>query len=372
MRYMPKDMYGPCFTIFIVLQIILSFRCGNVAFGTTLSECKERYSKLDYLNTTENPGEIDSRTDSGIPPLLLSYPGAGNTFVRSLIEYATGIYSCSIYLNDKEMSNVFPGEQTCDRKCSIIKGHPTDFNVTVGLDIHNRPARRGDKREKLRGNNPFMRKKCGKGNIQHFSSAIILVRDPYASILSDFQRIVTNSHQGTVNLANSKSYSSRNSRRDPLHNKNITKLWQRVILDKGKEFYSSMPSVIRPILMSNKNPTQYPNLNFSTTIVRFEDLMSNDTRIDTLHSLVMRALPTSRRARVTPQRLECAFVLTENREGIKRKKKYLTLKQMYHEIDPTIPCQLEPYLRSFTGNFSYPLYPRDTPPSLCDRRGPPV
>ena len=79
MRYMPKDMYGPCFTIFIVLQIILSFRCGNVAFGTTLSECKERYSKLDYLNTTENPGEIDSRTDSGIPPLLLSYPGAGNT-----------------------------------------------------------------------------------------------------------------------------------------------------------------------------------------------------------------------------------------------------------------------------------------------------
>ena len=357
-------------TLLLVFQIILFFRCS--ASGTTLSECTERYSKLDFFNTTDNPGEIDKASDNGIPPLLLSYPGAGNTFVRSLIEYTTGINSCSVYLNDKELSDVFKGEKLCDRKCSVIKGHPSDFFINVEVDIHNRPAKRGDKREKLRINNKFMRKKCGRGLVQFFSSAIILVRDPYESILSDFQRIITNSHRGTVNIANNQSYSNRNSRRYPLAKKNITNMWLKTLIEKRKEFNSSMSTVISPIMLSNFN---YPhisnknssdsNLDLSYTIVRFEDLIRNSTRIDALRSLLMKAFPASRRTNVTTERLECAFVLTENREGIQRKKKYMNLQEMYNEIDPTIPCQLSPYVGSFAEKFSYPLYPAGAVTSLC-------
>lgn len=353
----------------LIIWLVLFLCCLKYVVSTplSLSECRAKYDKLDYFNTTTNPGEIDKTADNGIPPLLLSYPGAGNTFVRSLLEYATGIHSCSIYLSDKELPAVFPGELTCNRACSVIKGHPTDFLISGSLDLKNRPARNGDKREKLRGTSKFMRRKCAKGDMQHFSNAILLLRDPYSSILSDFQRIVTNSHEGTVALSSNNSYHAMNTKRDPLHLKNITDVWLKVSLEKAKDFAFSMDSVIHPIMMSNysappvgNKAPRYPHLDFSTVTVRFEDLVNKNTRVDTLKTLLMDAFPAARRARMETQRLECAFLLTENRHGIIRKKKLLTLREVYHGIDPMLPCKLSPYLRSFTGNFSYLPLPADT------------
>ena len=58
------------------------------------------------------------------PPLLYSFPGSGNTWVRLLIDWATGIYSGSFYL-DKTLIPILPGEIKCDRSVSVIKVHPT-------------------------------------------------------------------------------------------------------------------------------------------------------------------------------------------------------------------------------------------------------
>ena len=44
------------------------------------------------------------------PPLLLSFPGSGNTWLRLLIEYSTATYSGSIY-GDKTLFKILPGER---------------------------------------------------------------------------------------------------------------------------------------------------------------------------------------------------------------------------------------------------------------------
>ena len=58
------------------------------------------------------------------PPLLYSFPGSGNTWVRLLIDWSTGVYSGSFYY-DKSLLSILPGEIKCDRSVSVIKVHPT-------------------------------------------------------------------------------------------------------------------------------------------------------------------------------------------------------------------------------------------------------
>jgi len=55
------------------------------------------------------------------PPLLYSFPGSGNTWARLLIDWSTGIFSGSFYL-DKTLLSILPGEIKCDRSVSVIKG----------------------------------------------------------------------------------------------------------------------------------------------------------------------------------------------------------------------------------------------------------
>jgi hypothetical protein len=77
-----------------------------------------------WLHTDFLP-QITAATNS--PPLLLSFPGSGNTWVRLLIEAATGYFSGSIDLSDTELKKSFPGEDVCGLTVSCVKGHPSDF-----------------------------------------------------------------------------------------------------------------------------------------------------------------------------------------------------------------------------------------------------
>lgn len=84
-------------------------------------DCKELSKDPDsrrFLAITNNSIEEWS------PPLLYSFPGSGNTWVRLLIDWSTGVYSGSFYL-DKTLIPILPGEIKCDRSVSVIKVHPT-------------------------------------------------------------------------------------------------------------------------------------------------------------------------------------------------------------------------------------------------------
>ena len=56
---------------------------GIVAVSEAKSRCERRFSHRRFYNENEQRN----------PPVLYTFPGAGNTWCRLLIEYATGIYT---------------------------------------------------------------------------------------------------------------------------------------------------------------------------------------------------------------------------------------------------------------------------------------
>eukprot|EP01059_Diplonema_ambulator_P006866 TRINITY_DN16444_c0_g1_i1.p1 TRINITY_DN16444_c0_g1~~TRINITY_DN16444_c0_g1_i1.p1 ORF type:complete len:300 (+),score=64.69 TRINITY_DN16444_c0_g1_i1:354-1253(+) len=56
-------------------------------------------------------------------PLLWSYPGSGNSYLRLLVEQSTGLLTGSMYHKDEIMKEVFKGETHCDNTVIGIKSH---------------------------------------------------------------------------------------------------------------------------------------------------------------------------------------------------------------------------------------------------------
>jgi hypothetical protein len=71
-------------------------------------KCKEA---LTFLDTS------DPKTG------LTSVPGSGNTWVRHLLQLATGIYTGSVYNDNSLKDNGFPGEGVTTGPALVIKDH---------------------------------------------------------------------------------------------------------------------------------------------------------------------------------------------------------------------------------------------------------
>uniref|UniRef100_A0A3Q2XPW4 WSC domain containing 1 n=1 Tax=Hippocampus comes TaxID=109280 RepID=A0A3Q2XPW4_HIPCM len=86
---------------------------------------------------------------------LSSFPGAGNTWVRHLIELMTGYYTGSFYFDGTLYSKGFKGEKDFWRsgRSICVKTHES-----------------------------------GKKEIEMFDSAILLIRNPYRSLMAEFNR----------------------------------------------------------------------------------------------------------------------------------------------------------------------------------------
>ena len=64
-------------------------------------QCATRYPPLKFLSR--------SKTVNKAGMLLLSFPGSGNTWLRLLVEHATGYFSGSVDVNDAELMKAMPG-----------------------------------------------------------------------------------------------------------------------------------------------------------------------------------------------------------------------------------------------------------------------
>ena len=93
---------------------------------------------------------------------LVSFHGSGNTWVRHLLEQATGIYTGSIYC-DSSLKSVFPGE-------SIVSGN------VVAVKTHN-----ADKRELPVDTQLAMGKRF-------YDKVVLLVRNPFDALVSEANR----------------------------------------------------------------------------------------------------------------------------------------------------------------------------------------
>nr|XP_002735861.2 PREDICTED: WSC domain-containing protein 2-like [Saccoglossus kowalevskii] len=84
---------------------------------------------------------------------LASFPGSGNTWVRHLLQQATGIYTGSIY-NDKSLKREgFDGEGFTDNSVIVVKTHEWDNHT-----------------------------------LSKYQKAVLIVRDPFDAIRSEFNR----------------------------------------------------------------------------------------------------------------------------------------------------------------------------------------
>ena len=261
------------------------------------------------------------------PAVLLSFPGSGNTWVRLLIEFATGHYTGALDVNDHELQGLLVGERACGMRNSVNKAHPGD------LFVRGDKLKNGSIVESIRFVYKWQRKKCIRGGVHTWTKFLILTRNPYESIFADFQRQQSGTHAGTVNA----SYLDPAS---PLH-----KFW----LDRAKRGASDLRDGMEDLLSYVLR--RYPDVYHS----RYDRLLQETTRIEELKNMLRFLNYTE----VSNERLRCAFVLAET-PRIKRVKK-LSITQAYLHVKPGLVCDLWPYVRSFAGNFSYEMWqPKDT------------
>lgn len=133
--------------------------------------CEKKYGRRSFINGVGRS-----------PPLLFSFPGSGNTWVRLLIEYSTGILTGSLY-DDLKLVGVLPGEMQCSAHESAIKAHPTYHNI--------KDLRKG---EIITGT----KHKCKKGDVESFQRVAVILRDPYDAIWSEYEREFSESHTGGI------------------------------------------------------------------------------------------------------------------------------------------------------------------------------
>ncbi|XP_074701269.1 sialate:O-sulfotransferase 1 isoform X2 [Strix aluco] len=118
-------------------------------------------------------------TKSKVFVALSSFPGAGNTWARHLIEHATGYYTGSYYFDGALYNKGFKGEKDHwrSRRTICVKTHES-----------------------------------GKTEIEMFDSAILLIRNPYKSLMAEFNR----KYAGHLGYATDRTWKSKGRRqRDP-------------------------------------------------------------------------------------------------------------------------------------------------------------
>lgn len=84
---------------------------------------------------------------------LASFPGSGNTWLRYLLQQATGLLTGSVYKDYALLKNGFPAESIANGSVLVVKTH-----------------------------------EFGPKSRSKFDRVVLLVRDPFASLLAEFNR----------------------------------------------------------------------------------------------------------------------------------------------------------------------------------------
>jgi len=204
--------------------------------------------------------------------MLYTFPGSGNTWSRLLIEYSTGILTGSVY-NDRSLLEELPGEFTCSWTVSAVKVHP-----------HTHPF------EPLRsGGFGSDDNKCNRGGVKRFERAVLLIRDPYDSIWSEYQRRLTQSHVSGVFKAGFDWHR-----------------WQANAASLAN-MYHEMWAVQHTGIQRHFKPEDY-------IFVSYERLKDRATRTGEL-ARILAFLRIQPQQQVTQEQLECAFVLAESKRA---------------------------------------------------------
>ncbi|KAJ3603769.1 hypothetical protein NHX12_028510 [Muraenolepis orangiensis] len=123
-----------------------------------LESCGNHQYFVVYQTQVQDNRCMDRRflpSRSKLLQALASFPGAGNTWARHLIELATGFYSGSYYFDGSLYNKGFKGERDHWRS-----------GRTICIKTH----------------------ESGKKEIEAFDSGILMIRNPYKALMAEFNR----------------------------------------------------------------------------------------------------------------------------------------------------------------------------------------
>uniref|UniRef100_A0A8C6QKR7 WSC domain containing 1 n=1 Tax=Nannospalax galili TaxID=1026970 RepID=A0A8C6QKR7_NANGA len=138
------------------------FTLRDAVDSTLCHQASEAQRMPSYCEVYQTPVQDTRCTDRKFLPnkskvfvALSSFPGAGNTWARHLIEHATGFYTGSYYFDGTLYNKGFKGEKDHwrSRRTICVKTHES-----------------------------------GRREIEMFDSAILLIRNPYRSLVAEFNR----------------------------------------------------------------------------------------------------------------------------------------------------------------------------------------
>jgi len=156
-------------------------RHGPSSFAGILNESELRKRKQNLKITWCSP--LGLKAVPGPMVALASFPGSGNTWLRYLLQQSSGILTGSIYRDFALLKNGFPAENVANGSVLAVKTH--EFGPTARQD---------------------------------FEKAVLLVRDPFSSVLAEFNRR-SGGHIGHAS-------------RDKFRKEN-GKFWREFVLSKG-------------------------------------------------------------------------------------------------------------------------------------------
>ncbi|XP_078486714.1 sialate:O-sulfotransferase 1-like [Ciona intestinalis] len=198
----------------VVSSKSLKCSCADAIFSSNGYKARNRLKTITNIIRTnvQNPicaekRFLHSQSNTNITGLI-SFPGSGNTWIRHLLEQATGLYTGSIYSDEHIYRKGFLGEieKWESSKCAIIKSHKDTLQFS-----------------------------------SHFDKLILVIRNPFDAILSEYNRCLSDSHTGFANQ------SSFTGKKWPKFVPYKMQKWIRIIkvhLDAGKEttvvFYENL------------------------------------------------------------------------------------------------------------------------------------
>eukprot|EP00045_Choanoeca_perplexa_P009298 m.88909 g.88909 ORF g.88909 m.88909 type:complete len:374 (+) comp14842_c0_seq2:117-1238(+) len=245
--------------------------------------------------------ELDVRRHPN-PVLLLSTPGAGNTFVRLLIERATGFYTGAVY-DDVQLRHNFPGEGHMTHTIAI-KRHPIPF----ASDRNPHP--------------------------DYVNATLMVFRSPYNAALAEFTRGSAGHIKGTSTNPHSKYYTKEQFKgiKEGFLAKYAVKFAKRSTR-AWNEIYKTEVA----------KPAEYQ------LVVHYEDLVDKAKRAATLTKMVKFLLGDD--AEVTETRLKCAFDDADNPATHRAGADKVTAADVYTRKEDI--CRIWSYVKGWAAPLGY-------------------
>ncbi|KFB37029.1 AGAP003962-PA-like protein [Anopheles sinensis] len=154
---------------------------------------------------------------------LVSFPGSGNTWLRYLLQQATGILTGSVYKDYGLLKSGFPAESVANSSVLVVKTHEWGPNAWAP-----------------------------------YTKAILLVRDPERAILAEFNR----QSGGHVGFASPDRYRRTKGRYWTQFVKNKLWAWEQTNLSWAKNFTGEVKLVFYDDLVANVEGTLRSILKF--------------------------------------------------------------------------------------------------------------